>query len=135
MAKARTKIKFGLQQHRFKDNPEEARFARAWHRQQAGKTLAYLLGNGKDPSEMVSARDNDVAATVIQWLGSPVGQAFLEDLGYIRPRSVRTIVDPQVKEKQKRLKRIDKAKDKVFRVRQILSQLDIDLLNIDHADR
>ncbi|MGI0076015.1 MAG: hypothetical protein ACREAU_01245 [Nitrosopumilaceae archaeon] len=27
----------------------------------------------------ISARDAQVAVTVIQWLGSPIGQAFLED--------------------------------------------------------
>lgn len=31
-----------------------------------------MMGNGKDPAE-VSDRDREVAATVIQWLGSPVG--------------------------------------------------------------
>lgn len=69
----------GLHTHRFKDNPEEKRFAQEWARQ--GNTLAYLLGNGVTPAEP-SDRDAQVAATIIQWLGSPVGQCFLRDLGY-----------------------------------------------------
>lgn len=74
----------GLNTHRFKQNPEEKRFSDAWVEQQQGKTLAYILdpkpGNGYPPDP--SDRDEVVGATVIQWLGSPVGQAFLEDLGY-----------------------------------------------------
>lgn len=38
-----------------------------------------MMGNGKDPAE-VSDRDREVAATVIQWLGSPVGNNFLREL-------------------------------------------------------
>lgn len=79
----------GLQPHRLKDNPEEERFAKAWAEQNKhGNNLAYLLdsasgGNGR-PAD-ASPRDEVVAATVIQWLGSPVGQAFLEELGYTKP--------------------------------------------------
>jgi hypothetical protein len=76
----------GLHVHRFKDNPEELAFARAWDKQNKdGKNLAYLLagtqqGHPPEPSE----RDHVIAATVVQWLGSPVGKAFLEELGYVK---------------------------------------------------
>jgi len=72
----------GISAHRLKDNPEERRFAEAWEKH---NPLAWLLderheqtGRPADPSD----RDQVVAATVIQWLGSPVGRAFLSDLGY-----------------------------------------------------
>lgn len=76
----------GLHTHRLKDNPEEQRFADAWAQHNAmGKTLAYLLTVGDQHFPvMPSDRDGEVAATVIQWLGSPVGQGFLRDLGYER---------------------------------------------------
>lgn len=70
----------GLHEYRFKQNPEEKRFAAAWEREHV---LEWLLGPGNErvsPTE----REKVVAATVIQWLGSPVGQAFLSDLGYRR---------------------------------------------------
>lgn len=74
----------GLHTYRFKENPEEKRFAEAWAK---NNPLPWLLderrlqtGRPEDPSD----RDTVVAATVIQWLGSPVGQAFLRDLGYRR---------------------------------------------------
>lgn len=79
----------GLHTHRFKGNPEERRFAEAWEEQNRHcLTLPYLLdpehGCGirrpPDPSD----RDREVAATVVQWLGSPVGRSFLRDLGYER---------------------------------------------------
>ncbi len=78
----------GLYTHRFKDNPEEKRFAEAWDTiNRLGSNLAYLLdpknGVGSRPPEPTD-RERVVAATVIQWLGSPVGQAFLRDLGYVR---------------------------------------------------
>jgi hypothetical protein len=84
----------GLHVNRFRDNPEEKRFSDAWlaetEREMGTSILAYLLNTGAqdyrpaDPSE----RDQVVAATVIQWLGSPVGQGFLRDLGYTRPEDV-----------------------------------------------
>lgn len=75
----------GLHTHRFKDNPEELAFAEEWDNQNVyGKTLAYLLdpeqGSGCPPKP--EKREIVVAATVIQWLGSPVGQGFLRALGY-----------------------------------------------------
>lgn len=41
--------------------------------------LNYMMGDGKEPAE-VSDRDREVVATVIQWLGSPVGNNFLREL-------------------------------------------------------
>jgi hypothetical protein len=75
----------GVQKHRLQSNPVEAAFARAW-KQGTREVLKYILAppefdkpqGSVDPSE----RDEVVAATVIQWLGSPIGQAFLRDLGF-----------------------------------------------------
>ncbi|MDA4132151.1 MAG: hypothetical protein OK454_03380 [Thaumarchaeota archaeon] len=72
----------GLSRYRFKDNPIEELFAKLWEGQNdcggSFGTLAYLL----DPEHQHSPREPTqeqatVAATVIQWLGSPVGQFFL----------------------------------------------------------
>jgi hypothetical protein len=80
----------GLHTYRFSSNPEEERFAEAWAAQNTDQgfggsnTLAWLLGVADqwgrpvDPTD----REHSVAATVVQWLGSPVGQCFLRDLGY-----------------------------------------------------
>lgn len=74
----------GLHKHRLRDNPEEKRFADAWQKQDAaGNTLAHLLSETSWPAD-VTPRDRLVAATVMQWLGSPVGQHWLGELGYRR---------------------------------------------------
>lgn len=73
----------GIHRHRFKANPNEAKLASLWDKQCTyHSTLDYLLGDGAKPAEP-SDRDRQVAATVIQWLGSPVGQCFLEDAGFV----------------------------------------------------
>ena len=80
----------GLHQYRFKDNPMEKRFANAWEKQNVshmdkkldGKgTLDYLLAKDSNrPIGEVTDRDRVVAATVVQWLGSPVGRSFVEQV-------------------------------------------------------
>ena len=72
----------GVNAGRLTREPLEARFAKQWQQQNDyGNTLAHILnvrGDGRpaEPSE----RDAEVAATVIQWLGSHVGQNFLRDV-------------------------------------------------------
>lgn len=64
-------------------NPHELIAIKHWIKQHPGDghrgTLPYLLGDGMTPEEP-SDRDWEVAATVIQWLGSPIGRSFLRDL-------------------------------------------------------
>lgn len=70
----------GLHQYRFKDNPMEKRFADTWEESnKSGRTLEYLLSIDNRPNSDITERDREVAATVIQWLGSPVGMGFLAD--------------------------------------------------------
>ena len=71
----------GRYEYRLKDNPMEQRFAEEWKKQETvGHTLEYLLSSRINEREAVDEHDQEVAATVIQWLGSPVGLAFLEDV-------------------------------------------------------
>lgn len=80
MPKTNIKSRFqGLHFYRYEQNPLEEKFAIAWQREEQGlsrHTLEYLLGDGQS-TETPSSRDEKVAATVVQWLGSPVGQNFL----------------------------------------------------------
>lgn len=71
----------GIHTNRYKSNPEEKKFADAWSELCAFGHLEKQLGDGKQEAD-VSDRDRVVAATVIQWLGSPVGESFLRGLGY-----------------------------------------------------
>lgn len=78
----------GLNTHRFEGNPEEKRFAKAWLETcRQNRTLDYLMLPPDDDQHgvrSVTLRDHIVAATVIQWLGSPVGSFFLNELGYFK---------------------------------------------------
>lgn len=57
------------------NNPREVALAKAWKEQnERGHTLQWLIGDNH------SQRDATVAATIIQWLGSNVGAAFLRDV-------------------------------------------------------
>jgi hypothetical protein len=71
----------GKNTHRLASNPLEQAFAKAWERQnrQSG-TLEYIMSAGDNNPREVDEESQVVAATVIQWLGSPVGQHFLEEV-------------------------------------------------------
>ena len=72
----------GLHSHRVATNPKEGLFQSAWKRyNEYFLTLEYLVGDGRRPAT-ASERDKQIAATVVQWLGSPVGISFLEELGF-----------------------------------------------------
>lgn len=71
----------GKSVHRWKQNPLEEMFARVWDRQnQDGHTLEYLLSDDPNQRVFVDDETQEAAATIIQWLGSPVGQGFLEEV-------------------------------------------------------
>jgi len=74
----------GRSAHRLDDNPLEKEFADEWRELNSGEgrghgVLASLMArNPNKPEGEVTQRDAMVAATIIQWLGSPVGQGFVE---------------------------------------------------------
>lgn len=75
----------GVQSHRLKNNPDEKAFAEAWA-EFYPPHLGWLLTTGSQigRAPQTSERDEVVAATVIQWLGSPVGKNFLRELGFVK---------------------------------------------------
>ncbi len=83
---SRIKKKFqGVSSGRYSREPLEKLFAEEWQKQndklyRSGATLDYLLSENEDQHNPMprSNEDHVKAATVIQWLGSPVGQGFLE---------------------------------------------------------
>lgn len=88
---ANKQIHTGLKAYRLGDDgPSSARekaFAEQWQQEQNHDLLAYLLGEPNHKGE-VSERDAQVAATVIQWLGTHVGQAFLQKVDGIATRQL-----------------------------------------------
>lgn len=75
----------GCNTHRYYSNPSEKEFALAWQKLNdrgninSMKTIDYILSPVwvKSPT-LCSLRDQEVANSIIQWLGSPCGKHFLE---------------------------------------------------------
>ena len=87
----------GNNAHRLKQNPLEARFAEVWaEKVNRGDILKYLLSHPTAKTlHFPTENEEMVAATIIQWLGSPVGQAFLtEVLGF----EVRDLIADELKD-------------------------------------
>lgn len=68
----------GIHAHRLVDSPLEAKFAKRWREDNERGLLNQILTCG-DVSD-VSPRDEAVAATIIQWLGSNVGRSFVREV-------------------------------------------------------
>jgi hypothetical protein len=79
-------------EHRRGSNPQEAKFyelASKWKYQYRNIfDLAVLgsQGNGS-PIEYLTDREEQIVFSTLQWLGSPVGQSFLEQAGYTKKES------------------------------------------------
>lgn len=69
-----------MRPYRFASNPHERAAAEHWNKINSGGThLSFLFGQNNDRGHL-SERDEFVAATLMQWLGSPVGQCYMRDL-------------------------------------------------------
>lgn len=83
----------GLYTHRLSSragNPIEIAFAEAWRRinnqnLNTDAYLEYLIPN-------YTPREEQVVATIIQWLGSPVGMNFIRDVFKSLPEDLREIL-------------------------------------------
>ena len=79
--------------HPLAGNPNEVAFANLWetYNEEHRQTMRWLLGSNNRMADEISDRDREIAATVVQWLGSPVGFGFvekaLEDCGYVVKRA------------------------------------------------
>lgn len=70
-------MKQGLHTNRFSSNPLEKAFADEWNEKNTfERVLEYLLSIDNVPRE-TSDEAQEVASTVIQWLGSSVGLSFV----------------------------------------------------------
>lgn len=77
----------GMHPHRYDTDPMELVFAQAWqafnksnaHNPSIPTGLDYLLSPDNNRPTHCNDRDRLVASTVIQWLGSPVGQSWLKE--------------------------------------------------------
>jgi len=70
----------GINQHRLLDNPLEKAYAEAWDKiNEQSDILAYIISESHDNTKCYpTEREKELAATMIQWLGSPVGRNFVK---------------------------------------------------------
>ena len=71
--------------YRHKDNPEEERFFDAANEMGVGMLSQITLplnDRGTDSVRLLSVEEEVIVINTLQWLGSPVGQSFLAELGY-----------------------------------------------------
>lgn len=80
-------------EYRFKDNPKEQefhdKFKEMFERNNMAKTAlsAIVFGWENDRQdclkEYLTDKEEDICLNLIQWLGSPVGQGFLDSCGLV----------------------------------------------------
>lgn len=77
--------------YRFKDNPQEKifhdKFLQEFERGNGLHRLSGIVFGWEDsaqrwPKSYLTEREADICINLIQWLGSPVGQSFLEECGF-----------------------------------------------------
>lgn len=80
-------------EYRFKNNPKEQefhdKFKEMFERDNRAKTILSAIVFGwendeqKYPKEYLTDKEEDICLNLIQWLGSPVGQRFLDSCGFV----------------------------------------------------
>lgn len=73
-----------LKEYRFKSNPLEKKFVDTFldHFEKRNTMDLIIFGHGSEsmePKDYLSEREESIVVSTIQWLGSPVGQGFLNE--------------------------------------------------------
>lgn len=80
-----------LKQHRFGQNPQEKILVDEFTKQFSRDVTVDLIVFGHppdsvNPKDYLSDRERDIVVSTIQWLGSHVGECFLESCGYVKAK-------------------------------------------------
>ena len=80
-------------EYRFKENPKEQEFHDKFKQMfeisnTTRNLLSAIIFGWKDasqnyPNEYLTDKEEDICLNLIQWLGSPVGQRFLDSCGFV----------------------------------------------------
>jgi hypothetical protein len=81
-------------EHRFQDNPKEQEFHDKFKEMfeissTTRNSLSAIIFGWKDasinyPNQYLTDKEEDICLNLIQWLGSPVGQGFLDSCGFVK---------------------------------------------------
>lgn len=91
-----------FKEHRFEKNPQEKKFVYEFLKQHNQSVDPDLIvfghpNNSMSPKDYLSDREKDIVISVIQWLGSPVGQSFLDSCGFVpKPNNVDNHIDNHI---------------------------------------
>ena len=76
----------GNKTYRHKQNPEEKRFHDEFIMQHGDRDMSAIVlepnETGIAPSRYLTSEEEKIVISAMQWLGSPLGQSFLRDMGY-----------------------------------------------------
>ena len=77
-----------FKEHRFERNPQEKIFVDEFIKQHSENNDPDLIvfghpSNTPTPNDYLSDREKNIVISTIQWLGSPVGQGFLNSCGFV----------------------------------------------------
>ena len=76
----------GNKTYRHKQNPEEKRFHDEFIMQHGDSDMSAIVlepnDRGTAPSRYLTPEEESIVISAMQWLGSPLGQSFLRDMGY-----------------------------------------------------
>ncbi len=81
---------YGNRIKRLKDLPygqDELKFSEEFHKMPVNDWELIVFGGKVNsswgiPADSLSEREKDIVASVIQWLGTPVGKSFLKDCSF-----------------------------------------------------
>lgn len=76
----------GNKTYRHKQNPEEKLFHDTFISQHGDRDMSAIVlepnKSGTAPSRYLTPEEEKIVISAMQWLGSPLGQCFLRDMGY-----------------------------------------------------
>lgn len=76
-----------FKEYRFENNPQEKKFVEQFIKDHGFYNDIDLIifghsSNSSSPNDYLSDREKNIVVSTIQWLGSPVGQHFLDSCGF-----------------------------------------------------
>lgn len=79
----------GTKQYRHETNPKEKEFHDNFKEHTPLEMSRIVFGSldGNTPAEFLDEKGQEIAINTIQWLGSPVGQSFLKECGFVLDNS------------------------------------------------
>ena len=91
----------GFKKYRHDSNPKEKEFHDKFietFNELGMSRLVFPSLDGDTPIEFLNEREIKIVISTIQWLGSPVGQSFLNKCGFIKEDALKDFVDKTIRD-------------------------------------